>query len=56
MKLWALGESIQCIQGTFESQVFKVIYGSFDAFPIGYFWHLSVQSYSEVIWRTSDLS
>ena len=29
-----LGVSIQCIQGTFDSSVFKVIISSFGAFPI----------------------
>ena len=34
MKIWASGINIQCIQGTFDRYVFKVILGSFSAFPI----------------------
>ncbi len=31
-KIWASGVSISCIQGTFDSQVFKFSLGSFGAF------------------------
>ncbi len=34
MKIWASGVSVQCIQDTFDSQVFKVSLGSFGAFLI----------------------
>ncbi len=32
--IWASGVSISCIQGTFDSQVFKFSLGSFGAVPI----------------------
>ncbi len=33
-EIWASGACIQCIQGTFDSLVLKVILGSLGAFPI----------------------
>ncbi len=33
-EIWPSGVSIQCTQGTFDSQVLKVILRSFGAFPI----------------------
>ena len=33
-EIWAPGVNIQCIQGTFDSSVVKVIVWSFGAFPI----------------------
>ncbi len=33
-EIWASEVSIQCIQGTFDTQVVKIILGSLGAFPI----------------------
>ncbi len=33
-EIWASGVSVQCVQATFDSQVVKVILGSFGKFPI----------------------
>ena len=39
-KLWASGVNIQCIQGTFDTYVVKVILRAFGAFPFSTIWYL----------------